>query len=124
LLGPAGYAQYEDYTRVIRGGPRQAAGQIAQGDYFSNTPLTTEQALRLSDIVARNSPEFSNGRRVNFTTLDWEKTLAQAGGVLPGPQLAALAALREKFEFEQAMGRATNQAIKDAKAAAGVPADY
>lgn len=124
LLGPAGYMQYEDYTRTLRGGTRQLAEQIARSDYFSDAPLSSEQANRLTDIVAQNSPEFRNGRRVNLATLDWEKTLTQAGGVLPERQLTALAALREKYLFEQAMRQETNQAIKEAKVAAGVPLDY
>src|SRR5258708_942089 len=124
LLGPAGYAQYEDYTRVLRGGTRQVAEQIARSDYFSNAPLSTEQANRLTDIVAQNSPDFRNGGRVNLATLDWEKALTEARGVLPEPQLAALVALREKYLFEQAMRQATNAAIKDAKATAGVPPGF
>ena len=124
LLGPAGYAQYEDYTRALRGGTRQLAEQIARSDYFSDTPLSSEQAHRLTDIVAQNSPEFRNGRRVNLATLDWEKTLTEAGAVLPEPQLTALAALREKYLFEQTMRKEMNQAIKEAKTAAGVPPEY
>lgn len=124
LLGPSDYAQYEDYTRTLRGGKRRLTEQIVRGDYFSDAPLTTEQAHRLTDIVAQNSPEFRTGGRVNSATLDWDKALTEAGGVLPGPQLAALAALREKYLFDQAMWQATNQAIKEAKAAAGVPPEF
>ena len=124
LLGPAGYAQYEDYTRNLRGRTRQVAEQIARSDYFSTTPLTPEQANRLTEIVAQNSPEFLGGRGVNLATLDWDKTLAAASSVLPTQQLAKLAALQEKILFEQAMRQQMNQAIKEARTAAGVPPEY
>lgn len=124
LLGPAGFAQYEEYSRNLLGQTRRAAEQIARSDYFSTTPLTHEQANRLTEIVAQNSPEYLAGRGVNLATLDWAKTLAAAASVLPAPQLAALAALREKALFDQAMRQEINQAVKDARAAAGVPPEY
>ncbi len=124
LLGPAGFAQYEEQTRNLRGGTRRLAEQIARSDYFSATPLTPEQANRLTEIVGQNSPEFAGGRGVNLATLDWDKTLAAASSVLPAPQLAALAALRDKTLFDQAMRQQINQAVKDARAAAGIPPGY
>jgi RNA polymerase sigma factor (sigma-70 family) len=123
LLGPSGYAQYEDLDRNLRGQTRQLAAQIVRGDYFSDAPLTTEQANRLTEIVAQNSPDFRQGRWVNVANLDWDKTLTEAASVLPARQLAALTDLREKNLFDQAMGQATNQAIKEAKAAAGLPSE-
>jgi len=124
LLGPAGYAQYEEYSRNLLGQTRRLAEQIARSDYFSATPLTPEQANRLTEIVAQNSPEFGAGRQVNLVTLDWDKTIAAAGSVLPAPQLAALSALRDKALFDQDMRQQINQAVKDARAAAGVPPEY
>jgi RNA polymerase sigma factor (sigma-70 family) len=124
LLGPTDFAQYVEHTKNLRGGARQLAEQIARSDYFSAMPLTPEQANRLTEIVTQNSPDFLAGRRVNLATLDWDKTLATAGSVLPAPQLAALSALREKALFDQAMRREIDQAVKDARAAAGVPPEY
>ena len=121
LLGPDGFAQYEDYTRTLRSGKRRVTEQIIRADYFSAAPLTTEQAQRLTDIVAQNSPEFRQGRYVNPANLDWDKTLAAAATVLGERQLATLAALRDKALFEQTMGQEVNQAYKDARAAAGLP---
>lgn len=124
LSGPADFAQYVEYTRNLRGGTRQLAEQIARSNYFSATPLTPEQADRLTEIVAQNSPEFAAGRRVNLVTLDWDKTLAAAGSVLPAPQLAALSALRDKALFDQDMRQQIDQAVKAARAAGGVPPEY
>jgi RNA polymerase sigma factor (sigma-70 family) len=124
LLGPAGFAQYEEYSRNLLGQTRRLAEQIARSDYFTATPLTPGQGDRLTEIVAQNSPDFIAGRQVNLVTLDWDKTLAAAGSVLPAPQLAALAALRDKAFFDQAMRQQINQAVKDARAAAGVPPEY
>jgi hypothetical protein len=88
------FRHYAD-TAASRDVTRELSGAL----FYTETPLTVEQADRLVEIIAANSRN-AHGK-VDLTVMNDEAILAQAGAVLSEPQLAALrraqAAVRQKW---------------------------
>ena len=62
-------------------------GNLATGAAADSAPLTYAQAGQLAPILADATVTDAHART---QTLDWDKALAQAAGVLSAPQLEAL----------------------------------
>lgn len=120
LLGDEGFAQYVNFTRDLMGNVREVAEQVGRSDYFSDSPITPDQARLLTEIVAIHSPEYREGGRANSATLEWDGIMAEAAGILNPSQLAALGDIRERVRFDADLKHAINQAVADAKKAAGI----
>jgi hypothetical protein len=91
LLGMEGYAQLDQYERslAVRFTIVDSLGEeLAR----TNTPLTGQQAERLTQVLANASSEYRKGGSATQDTLDWAAVLAQAPGLLSAEQLDAFKA--------------------------------
>ncbi len=69
------------------------ATPLASALFYTDTPLTVQQAEQLVEVVA-NSARNPQGK-VDLTAMNSEAMLAQAQGILSEPQLAVLRQLEE-----------------------------
>ena len=120
-LGDADYAQYQDYEHSMP--QRNTVGQLEQRLSYSSTPLSDSQSEALVQILASTGATTGGGMRgalaggaamaigggpgMGPNTQITDATIAQAQGVLAGPQLDALKALQQeqqaRIEMQQAM---------------------
>ncbi len=121
-LGEEVFAAYTGLTSELRSGVRRVAEQMIKADYYSDSPLSPAQAARLTAVVIQNTPGYREGRNQGLTQLAWDNVIADARTFLSEPQVARLALVREQYEVRQAIGRAANAAMQEAKTAAGIPA--
>lgn len=105
------------------------AEEVARNAYFTESPLTSEQAQALVALIVRNGPnyrtgDFLAGRNSGLMNLDWENVLAEARTLLTAPQVATLTAMRDRAQYDRAMSQAMGQVMREAKIAAGIPPDF
>jgi hypothetical protein len=116
LLGDAGYRQYQDYNASASS--RMLSMQLGGALYLTPTPLTSEQAERLTAILGSSGPSAGNP--------DWDAAISRARAVLTDSQVAALSGLRQQVQYQQALNQAVDQAMQqaanEARVAAGIPA--
>ena len=98
LLGRKGYAQYRDYYHDRAVLP--IVGDLAGDLYSTESPLTAPQAQQLIGILA-DSSDRKDGSTVVKGTVNWDKAIGSAQASLSQPQVAALAALKSRYEAEQ-----------------------
>ena len=88
LLGDANYQQFNQYesTQYVR----EVASGLAGNLYDTDTPLTSQQAEQLTQILAQNSSLPPKSGPPFPGTIAWDGALKQAQGILSAPQLAVL----------------------------------
>jgi hypothetical protein len=69
---------------------RALVNAVAGNMYYTDDPLTPQQADQLTQILANNSAHYVGGRHVDMKDLDMATALTQAQAVLSPAQLAAL----------------------------------
>jgi hypothetical protein len=86
LLGPDGFRQLQEYQRSMtaRGMVDGLAGVVAFTD-----PLTTQQANKLTAILANASQSYRVGKYADLNEVDWSVVDEQARSVLRPAQFAA-----------------------------------
>lgn len=96
--GEAGFNKYLEFSRVSEAQELivKAAGEL----YFTETPLTPDQADQLVRLIA-DSRKFARGWQPQ--QYDWNAVMTRARGILSAPQLAAIANLQAKDRFHQAL---------------------
>lgn len=99
LLGESGLQRFRDYDRSW--GTQYIAERLAGAVFFTETPLTENQASQLAGILAHHSPEFRAGGFVDQGKIEWDQAIAAAGRILTPPQLAALRGIRSGIEYSQ-----------------------
>jgi len=104
LLGEAGLQRFLDYERASAA--TDFTWALATRVYLTETPLTSEQAVQVTDILMRHSPDFRDGKGVNLTRLEWDKALAAAQGILAPLQFGALQGLRAQQDYYAALAAA------------------
>lgn len=119
VLGDANYGRYRDFERSR--GARSLVEQVARSARFADEPFGAAQADGLEGILRRHSPDFAAGRNFSSANLDWEAVLAEARETLSPRQWQELAGVREQGQFSSALSRAANDAMAEAKRAAGIP---
>lgn len=83
-FGDAGYRQWQDANRAI---PAEAWVQgLADSVRNGAAPLSADQALQLTQIMASNSPDYMAGKRVNPGTVDLDSVIAQSKPILTDSQ--------------------------------------
>jgi RNA polymerase sigma factor (sigma-70 family) len=102
LLGEAGYLQYQEAARLIPG--RVFATALGRALYFTDTPLTGQQAQQFAEIVS----QLDRDRR-GQTGRDWDALLEQAKSVLSAPQLSAVHAMRQHEQLNAALAQAAGR---------------
>jgi len=88
LLGTAGYQQLQQYEQTVF--VRTVASGLAGNLYDTDTPLSSQQAEQLTEIIAKNSSLPPNSGPPFPGTVNWNSALDQAQGVLSAPQLTVL----------------------------------
>lgn len=76
------------------------ADQVAERVFFSDTPLSREQADELVRLVAKSNPTAQSRGLVDPAKLDWDKLLADAATKLTPVQMTALRGVRRKADYE------------------------
>ena len=67
---------------------REVTKELSSALFYTDTPLTATQSDQLVEIIAANSRNAQG--KVDLAAMNTEAILAQAGALLPEPQLAAL----------------------------------
>jgi RNA polymerase sigma factor (sigma-70 family) len=93
LLGSEGYQRLRDHNEEM--GLQQFTIQLATSLYFTDEPLTAQQARQLGPILMKNNLKFGG----DAFTRDWGALLASARPFLSDVQFAALDRLRAQEEF-------------------------
>lgn len=102
LLGEATFEAMQDYDRTEPA--RAVADELAGQVYFTDSPLSADQATQLeAAIMANRSTDPSQGDSIN-----WQGVLAQVGAALAPAQIAGLQAIQAErlyqYRVDQAMG--------------------
>ena len=116
-FGDFGKQGVDKFNEEMRDGPaRNVAADVASALYFTDTPLTPEQAEQVTQILAgsRNS-----GPAAKVSAYDWNAVMTKAEGVLSAPQLAVIAAKRANDLFKQALNRSRSPVVSPSSAPAG-----
>ncbi len=96
-FGETALQTFQHYADTAAG--REVTRELSGALFYTDTPLTVEQADRLVEIIAANSRNAQG--KVDLTAMNDEAIFAQAGAVLSEPQLAALrraqVAVRQKW---------------------------
>jgi len=87
-LGAPVTQEIQQFQRTA--GMRTIANSVAGDTYYSNTPLSANQADQVTQILANNSAAYQKGNSASFNDINMPTALAQAQGVLTDTQLAAL----------------------------------
>ncbi len=109
VLGADGYQQYVQFNRGIPS--RSVVTQVARDLAFSETPLTTEQANLLDDLIGKN--RFTPAG-VRMQATDWPAVIAAAKPTLAKEQIEVL----EQWAIHEADQIQSRREISDPKSAA------
>ena len=92
LVGDAGFQQVDEYNRSLVAHDFSSA--LVSSLYFTDTPLTPQQAAALVPAVASLSPGYQQGHSaIDLYTIDWSASYPQLAGTLSPAQLATLQAV-------------------------------
>jgi RNA polymerase sigma factor (sigma-70 family) len=80
---------------------REDAVRVAGALWFTETPLTPEQADRLVQLMTANRTARRNDQRA----YDWDAIITAAGGLLSAPQLAILSGMQARDRLNQVSSR-------------------
>jgi len=86
ILGDGGrqqLAQYESTAEL-----REVASGLAGNLYNTDTPLTSQQAEQLTQILLNNSSRNPQGGDLSYHAVHWDTAVAQAQDILSAPQLS------------------------------------
>jgi hypothetical protein len=84
VFGDAAYQQWRDSSRALPA--ENWVGGLAIAVKDGAPALSADQAIALTQIVANNSPDYADGKRVNPQTVDLASVVAQAKGMLTDAQ--------------------------------------
>lgn len=113
LLGEAGFDEYRAYSQSLKS--RRALDPLVVSLYHTDTPLTLEQADRLTALMAQNTPKTPvSGMMSLAASPDWDTLIGQAEKVLSSPQLGQLRALAEKARIDRECNNRQQQLVAQA----------
>jgi len=87
LLGEDGFQQLHEYERSLPA--RDFVASVAEQLYYTDTPLTADQASKLTQFLADNCTPYKNGGKVAMDNTDWPAVLHDLGTVLAPKQCTA-----------------------------------
>ncbi len=124
-LGPAAFAQYQDYERTQP--QRTTVERVQQRLSYSSQPLTEQQATQLVNIMTQDPPAAASAggggvyrRRLqgNATAPITDHTLEQASSVLSPVQLTALQELQKEQQAQTQLARRARDSFTAPRSAA------
>lgn len=101
LLGDDGVRQFQEYSATIPA--RELIVPLASMLHVTATPLTTDQAERLVQILTQNRSKPHGAQTARF---EWNAVVTAAAEVLSPPQLAAFDSMRAHDLIQLALGGA------------------
>jgi len=116
LLGAPMAQQVQQYDRTAPA--RMLANAVAGNTYYTEEPLTAQQADQVTQILANNSANYKKGGAVNPTDLDLTATFVQAKDVLSPGQLAAFQNLFQGTQAGTKLGQLLTSLTQGATPAA------
>lgn len=88
LLGDEGFARLQEYERTLPA--RDFVTSVATQLYHTNTPLSGDQAEKLTNLLADNNTAYKQGGKINLDETDWQTVMDKLGTVIaPGKQSTA-----------------------------------
>lgn len=108
LLGAQNYQAYLEFDRLASA--RSLVAQLGGSVFRTSEPLTADQAIRLTRIVAESSAPYLAGKAVTTGTIDWDQILLSGQEFLSGFQMAVLSSMQENAGLQQAIRSASEQA--------------
>jgi RNA polymerase sigma factor (sigma-70 family) len=121
VLGDTNFDQYLDFRRAR--GARNLAEEIVRNAMFS-APVSATDARLLTEMLARQSPDYRAGRNFSMSNFDWDQAMTEARSVLGDRGLTTLAAVRERMDATNAVNRVEREVRDAAKRAAGFPPSF
>jgi RNA polymerase sigma factor (sigma-70 family) len=121
ILGETGGNEYKAYTKTANARPSVDA--LAAALYYTEAPLTAEQADQLTQLVAVHTGKVAvaaNGN-ANYAPVDWDKISQQAGTFLSSTQLEALQAVANKKRSEEELSLLSRKLTDDMLATVPTP---
>ncbi|HEY5079520.1 MAG TPA: hypothetical protein VII43_06715 [Opitutaceae bacterium] len=136
-LGDAAYAQYQQYQQQIP--ERNTISSLQQQLGYSQTPLTDDQANQMIALLAQNQPQRAGNGTAGTgnggdtgpgpfalmngggTAKVTDSAIAQAGGVLSAPQVAALQEIQQQQQAQQQMQQMMRAAYQGSNGGAPTP---
>ena len=100
--GDENMRRYSEFSRVAQA--RGVAADVASALYFTDTPLTAEQADHIVQILVNSR---NSGPAAKTTAYDWNAVMAKSEGILSAAQLEVFAAKRARDLFNNALNRAS-----------------
>lgn len=121
ILGEAGGDEYKAYIKTVDARPSVDA--LAATLYYTEAPLTADQADQLAQLVATNTGKVSVAAtgNANYAVVDWDKITMQAGAFLSSTQLQALQAVAIKRSSEEELSTLARKLTDSALATAPNP---
>lgn len=103
LGGEDGMRSYKEFNRI--GDARKVAADVANALYFTDTPLTPEQADHVVQILVNSR---NSGLAAKTSAYDWSAVMTKSEGILSAPQLEVFAAKRANDLFQKALNRTSD----------------
>jgi hypothetical protein len=125
LLGPARYAQFQDYERTtfIR---ELVNGWAGGATVVAREPLTPEQGEQLVHILANASANYRKGQGAAPNDLDWNTVDAEAAKILTPAQFVVFKTMEPPLpvggRFQVQMYQLVDRAVKEERTAKPVTA--
>ena len=101
FLGDSGYAQYQHYAQMMPA--HEMTTQMASALYFSDSPLTADQAAQLTQAYADTMASGMKGDQAKASLLQ------KAQAALAPAQFAALNDIFQEKQFNSELSRAMKQ---------------
>jgi RNA polymerase sigma factor (sigma-70 family) len=111
LLGPEGFAAFQDYA--VSMGARQTVQGIAVSAYSTGSPITCEQASQLLGIIGESTLNQEGGS--GSSQIDWANVTAKAAGLLDPAQAAVLSQLVTSAKADALIRQAQAEVSNSAK---------
>ena len=105
LLGKAGYDAVRDYRHAEEVIP--VVDQLAASVYNMAEPLTGDEAMALTRVLADSSQKNDSGRVIGGT-VNWDQAMVRAQAILSPAQIGALANLKEQAQAQGELNRITS----------------
>jgi hypothetical protein len=103
LIGEAGYQQLQELERA--GPVSYVVGEFGAAVAATATPLSAEQGMQLTQVLANASSGYQAGKVATLNTVDWDAAIGQAQGVLSEPQMIALQTTVASYRESEALGK-------------------
>jgi hypothetical protein len=116
LLGDGGFRQLQEFERTLPA--RDFVSAMATQLYHTNTPLTSDQAENLTNLLVDNNQAYTKGGKVDLAETDWQTVHEKLVTVIaPGKQSTAF---ENSFNLTSSLRKRSEEIGKKIEAQLGV----